>query len=283
MGGRGLTTVVWPRWTRRACYVMVARRSRGAANWPKPASLDAGRNCGSPLVAMNGGGDTAATWYKRAGGHGSVEAAVRTAGGPWHVRTMPSSTDHGASEGNVALDAAGNATVTWIDRNERLENSDRRVVSARRPVGGPWDSPTFLSGEDDWAAVPLVAMGRAGTTTVVWALHTFPGDYFHYRSVQGVQRAPGVPGAKCRRCRTVRPQTPRERFRWPWTPRTAQWSSGPRSTAPPRGSWSPRAEEQRPVCGGRRTVVSVVSFEDRRPSDPSTSAPADGVAKPRRG
>ena len=64
------------------------------------------------------------------------------------------------------------------------------MVSARRPVGGPWDSPTFLSGEDDWAAVPLVAMGRAGTTTVVWALHTFPGDYFHYRSVEGVQRAP---------------------------------------------------------------------------------------------
>jgi hypothetical protein len=169
MGG-GQTTVVWLRPTNEdPCFVMAARRSRGAAKWTAPALLDGNEGCTGPLVAMNRRGDTAATWEgaRFQGEYPFVIAAVRPAGKAWRVRRF-SVPDPMASElGGVAMDAAGNTTVTWYEYDFESEQSDPRVLAARRPAGGPWEAPTFLSGEGVVASSSHVSAGGQ-TTTVVW-------------------------------------------------------------------------------------------------------------------
>jgi hypothetical protein len=168
MGG-GQTTLLWLRPTNEdPCFVMEARRSRGAANWSAPSKLDSGEGCTGPLVAMNRRGDTAAAWdgaaYEMVDPF--VVAGVRPAGGRWHTRAF--FTPLASRLGGVALDAAGNATVVWSDDyDEGSEEGDPGVLAARRPVGGPWESPTFLTGEGITGSGPCVAAGGQ-TTTVVW-------------------------------------------------------------------------------------------------------------------
>ena len=186
MGG-GQTTVLWLRPTNEdPCFVMEARRSRGAANWSAPAKLDSGEGCTGPLVAMNRRGDTAAAWdgaaYEMVDRF--VVAGVRPAGGRWHAKAFftPLSSDLGG----VALDTAGNATVVWSDDyDEGSEEGDPGVLAARRPVGGPWESPTFLTGEGIRGSGPSVAAGGE-TTTAVYSAYEFPSS--GYLPLQGVQR-----------------------------------------------------------------------------------------------
>ena len=107
-------------------------------------------------------------------------AAVRPAAGRWHIEAIPSRIAAGLS--GPALDAAGNATVAWVQ-----DDGVGGVRTARRPVGGSWESSVVVSSAGSLDFNPEVAMGGDGTTTVVWSRFLEDGGSL---DVQGVQRTP---------------------------------------------------------------------------------------------
>ena len=172
--GRGSTTVLWLRPIEDSddCLTMQTHHQSRAAHWSKPSVVDGGQGCSGPLLAMNGRGDAVAAWDGSPfeGVDPFPVAAVRPAGGHWHLKSFRSILSSGI--GGVAIDPAGNATITW-------DHEDRRgvhVFTASHPVGSRWGPRMAVSPPDGSGASPRIAMGGDGTTTVIWS--AFDGHAF---------------------------------------------------------------------------------------------------------
>jgi hypothetical protein len=86
-------------------------------------------------------------------------------GEPWGKAATLSEAGEEASEPQVAVDAAGDATVVW-----RRSNGSNDVVQAvLKPVGGRWGAPVTLSEAGQDAHTPEVSVDAAGDAIAVWA------------------------------------------------------------------------------------------------------------------
>jgi hypothetical protein len=120
MDARGGAMVVWQE---------QALKGKGSTTWMRirPVGRDwglarkiPGANAGTPSLAVDPRGDALLAWWSN---HG-IEAAARPVGGHWqkpypvsgHERTDPGA-DPGAEGGLAALDARGDAMVTWQNKD----------------------------------------------------------------------------------------------------------------------------------------------------------------------
>jgi hypothetical protein len=124
----------------------------------------------SPAVAMDSRGDTTVVWT----GHvaeppaDTIETSTRTALGrefetPTILSRMPSPSEETTPiQPKVAMDAAGDTTVTWA--------SPEGVRVATQSAGGPFGKPIELVRNPlVTESSPTVAMNDRGDGTVVWA------------------------------------------------------------------------------------------------------------------
>lgn len=137
-----------------------------------------------PRIAVDSQGDTTAVWESYGGTNRLlIRAAYRRAGGNWQtplevgeVHTMMD------PEPWVAVDAQGNATVTWT--------AGGTIFSTYKPVDESWQTPVALSSAE--AYVPQAAVDTQGDATVVWMHHT--GSHYivqsAYRPAGGAWEAP---------------------------------------------------------------------------------------------
>src|SRR6188472_171298 len=49
------------------------------------------------------------------------------------------------ADSHVVVDAAGNATVAWVDQ-DAPSDGDHHVQVSTHPLGGPWSAPLNISG-----------------------------------------------------------------------------------------------------------------------------------------
>lgn len=158
-----------------ACLVLLAGpATAGAAGWV-PATPSAATSANGPsgaVVAVDPAGDAIAAWTDDDGvGTQSLIVATRPAGGPWST-PAPVANDAGVDAPAVTMDAAGNATVVWI------ESADGTAFTARArrrdAATGTW-GPTedFPRGDVDNVADPLtqVHADALGDVVAAWVEH----------------------------------------------------------------------------------------------------------------
>jgi hypothetical protein len=137
-----------------------------------------------PSVAENERGDAIVAWRGSDGKNEVVEAAFRPAGGSFGKPVVLSETGQNALDAQVAIDAAGDATVVW----QRSDGKETLVEEALRPAGGTFGKAQPLSEAGESAELPRVAMNAEGDTAVGWVR----SDGSH-QIAQAVTRTAGSP------------------------------------------------------------------------------------------
>lgn len=118
-----------------------------------------------PHVAANTHGDVIAIWTRTVDGIERVEARFKPAGHSWGTPTLVSPAGSGAHTADVYLDAAGNATVTWVRADSALNN---RVQTRRRSANGTWSAVKTLSAAGQGANDAVLAGDPKGDVIVAW-------------------------------------------------------------------------------------------------------------------
>jgi PKD repeat protein len=157
-----------------ACLVLLAGpAAAGAAGWlpATPPSTVANGPSGA-VVALDPAGDAIAAWTDDDGvGTQSLIVATRPAGGPWST-PAPVANDVGVDAPAVTMDAAGNATVVWI---ESPDGSAFTAHARRRDAAsGTWGpGQDFPVGDVANVADPLtqVRADALGNVVAAWVEH----------------------------------------------------------------------------------------------------------------
>jgi PKD domain len=154
-----------------ACLALLAGpAAAGAAGWlPAAPPATAANGPSGAVVAVHPAGDAIAAWTGDGGrGTQSLVVATRPAGGPWST-PAPLASDVGVDAPAVTMDAAGNATVVWI---ESPDGSAFAAHAARRDAAsGTWSAPhDFPTGN---VADPLtqVHANALGNVVAAWVEH----------------------------------------------------------------------------------------------------------------
>ena len=69
-------------------------------------------------------------------------------------------------DSHVVVDAAGNATVAWVEQVGPTD--DDHVLVSTHPLGGPWSPPLDISGSGDITDELDLATNANGVTAAVW-------------------------------------------------------------------------------------------------------------------
>ena len=156
--------------------VQVTNRPAGQGGWSLPANDLSGLDADLPQIAVNGGGASVVVWKRFDGTDFVIEARRRdSASGTWGPVTpltvsdpAEGLADAGEADGpDVAVDAAGNALITW-DRND----GTNQLAEARAwPAGGAPGavetlSDTTAAGQDASSSHP--AIDGAGNALAIW-------------------------------------------------------------------------------------------------------------------
>lgn len=161
---QGDMTAVWLDSDGVHASVLAAVRPAGGA-WPPPVELSSiDRNADDPAVAVDPQGDATAVWVREDATGGTLQAAMRPAGGTWQSPVDVSSAPD-LEDPEVAVDSQGDATAVWD-----IDNGTNTVQAAVRPAGGAWQAPVDLSPTATDAVDPRVAFDQYGNATAVWEL-----------------------------------------------------------------------------------------------------------------
>jgi PKD repeat protein len=160
---RGDAIVAWARNNGTNDIVQASFRPAGGS-FGAPVSLSAeGSNAMSPKVAIDAAGDATVVW-ERYGTETVVEEAARPAAtGVFSKPAALASSTGNPIEPAVAMDAAGDTTVAWVQIG-----AGKKIQVAMRPAGGKFGEPVSLTGEALDANQPQVALDGKGDPTVVW-------------------------------------------------------------------------------------------------------------------
>ncbi len=136
-----------------------------------------------PAVAINQANDTIVVWQqgKMGSSHPEIYSSFRPHGGSFSSPKAISSET--ATMPEVAIDAHGDATVVWL----RDDGIDTIVEAATSTAGGPFSSPTKLSGDGGNAAGLQIAMDPEDDAIASWIRTSGANTEFEI----AVQRAGG--------------------------------------------------------------------------------------------
>ncbi|HEX4805843.1 MAG TPA: PKD domain-containing protein [Conexibacter sp.] len=158
-----------------AC-VAAGAPAAGAAGWALPATtLAASANGPSgAVVAVDPAGDAVAAWTGDDGaGTQSLVVRTRPAGGDWSAPvTLSDAGARGADAPAVTLDAAGDATVLWIESADGVAFTAR--AARRDALTGTWSAPHDFPASGPSAVVDpqtQVRADAAGDVVAAWLEH----------------------------------------------------------------------------------------------------------------
>jgi hypothetical protein len=139
-----------------------------AGEWHAPVQLSsAGLSAEQPTVTTNPRGDAVAAWHGFEGENFSIaQAAVRPASsGTWSAAATLSTPEEAGANAlatRAAIDAHGNATVTWT-REDVLKSATRLASSAT------WGAPVDVSSGGEQVNTHGLAVDSHGEAVAVWA------------------------------------------------------------------------------------------------------------------
>jgi hypothetical protein len=184
--GQGDAIVVWEAYNGVHFNVQSAFRAAGGA-WQAPVELSSNEAPGTadPQVAVDEQGDAIAIWNRGGPWGGTVQEALRPAGGIWQAPVNIG--EEIGSDPKVAFDGQGNALALW----QSFEGGDKDewvLESASMPVGGRWQAPVTVSAPD-FADGAHVAVDAQGNAVAVW--DGWSHGFLSPRTVQSAFRPAG--------------------------------------------------------------------------------------------
>jgi hypothetical protein len=165
-----------------------AGRARSAAGVLSPVQvLSSGGQALSPHVAISPSGDAVFTWIRNSPGHNyRVQTRARSAAGALSAVQTLSQDGQDAHLPRVAVDATGDAVLTW----QRSDGTNQRVQTRARSAAGALSAVQTLStaaGQGGFTLAPEVAVEPDGDAVFVWARHeTFTRIQGRARTAGGV-------------------------------------------------------------------------------------------------
>lgn len=194
---RGNGLAIWTQSDREDAEVWSSRFVKGTG-WQTPTRVDSGLTHGyhDTSLAFDADGNAVGVWAKRVSeGQYSAHdiwAARFTSTGGWQASTrLGSSANIGtydqAEHPQVALDAAGNAYVLWVQRN-----SDAPVWIARYQGGSGWQAAVSLGAArlgDPYA--PRLAVSNSGQVMALWNTFVYAGGPYRFDLWWSVLATPG--------------------------------------------------------------------------------------------
>jgi PKD domain len=143
-------------------------------DWAAADDLSApGQDAGQADVALDETGRAVAVWHRFNGSDFIIQGSVRPAGGDWAGADDLSSTGHGATEPNVAMNVAAGAVAIW----RRSDGANERVQASVRPAEGDWAKPDTLSAAGENAGFPDLALDAAGNAFAVFGRNGDDGPF----------------------------------------------------------------------------------------------------------
>ncbi len=162
-------TVVWQKFDGN--YVIQASTKLFGESWQSLENISdsAPLLAQGPQIAVDAAGNATAVWIQSDGTHGIVQASTKLFGESWPIDpdNNLSAPELDADAPQIAVDAAGNATVVW-----KVHNGIYDIVQATtKPYMGSWPvDPVDLSDLVGSSFVPQIAVDAAGNATAVWRL-----------------------------------------------------------------------------------------------------------------
>ncbi len=182
IGGGGAAAVVWHRAIGAKTVVEVALGSPDGS-WSAPLTLsDPTESAFGPKIAVGKDGAATAIWSRSDGRSALVQSSSHPSGGAWTAAVNISEPGRSATDPQLGLDDAGDATAIW----RRSDGSFSLVQASRRPVAGAWTTPVNLSAPGGDASSARLAVTRAGLAVAIW--RRFNGSE---RVIQTSELAPG--------------------------------------------------------------------------------------------
>jgi len=143
-----------------------------ASGWvPATPPATAANGPGDPAVAVDPSGDAIAAWSDDDGaGTQSLLVAWRPAGGAWSA-ALPLASDAGIDAPAVAIDAAGDATVLWIESADGIAYAAK--AARRDATGGAWSAPHDFAPIANGVADPQTQLrtDALGEVVAAWIEH----------------------------------------------------------------------------------------------------------------
>ena len=149
-------------------------------------------------------------------------------------------------DSHVVVDAAGNATVAWVEQVG--PSDDDHVLVSTHPLGGPWSPPLDISGSGDIPDELDLATNANGVTVAVWTRSDGTHDVLQAatKPPSGVWSPPVPVGDP-----TVNSEAPQVVVDASGNA-VATWIAGNvllAATRPAAGTWSPADEVSDPAVG----------------------------------
>jgi hypothetical protein len=142
-----------------------------AAGWVLPATplATVANGPSGAVVAVDPAGDAVAAWTGDDGaGTQSLLVATRPAGGPWST-PEPLASRMSVDAPSVAIDAAGDATVLWVDSDD---GSAFAAHAARHAAaGGGWSAPHDFAPAGTADPLTQVRANASGGAVAAWVEH----------------------------------------------------------------------------------------------------------------
>src|SRR5215217_197964 len=145
-------------------FTLTAAPAGAAPTWLSPVTASIPTTCSSqgqakPVMAPDG--TTIAAWQRRDDGCAGVtrvEVAIRPPGGSFGTPITLSNPALESTTPRIAVDAAGNVIVIWIENGF--------ISYSQRPAGGSFAAAQTIAGSSP-AGSPAVAIG-GGTAVATW-------------------------------------------------------------------------------------------------------------------
>jgi hypothetical protein len=163
--GTGDAVFTWVRPDEAAKFRVQARARSAAGTLSAVQTLsDNGRDAFEPQVAVDATGDAVFAWQRFDGTNDRVQARARSAAGALSAVQTLSSGGQNAANPQVAVDATGDAVLTW----RRFDGAHYRVQARSRSAAGALSGVQTLSGAGQNAFAPRMAGNPDGAAAVTW-------------------------------------------------------------------------------------------------------------------
>lgn len=176
--------------------------ARGELGPVRNISVNGGR---SPQVAIDTGGDAVITWVLEDAADGDndqVQARTMTVNGTLQPVQELSAASGRATAPQVATDADGDTTFTWL----RTDGVRDRVQTRRLTAAGTLGTTQTLSGTGRSAQSPQVATDEDGDSVFAWEVFNGVDDLIQTRSLSSAGTLGGVTNMSASGGEAFRPQ-----------------------------------------------------------------------------
>ena len=146
-------------------YVLKAASQPSGGSWSSAVTISpSGKNVDSAKLVIDDSGNLTAVWRTSENPHYTLQSATKTPGGTWTAPVNITPVGQTISGTSLVVDGSGGITAVW----SFFDGTGYQLLSATKPYGASWSSPTNVSLSDSNVSLPELVVDSVGDVTAVW-------------------------------------------------------------------------------------------------------------------